>query len=234
LLFYILLSAQAVVAINIDNLEAEAVVTLLKDNMQDLTIAKECVHRIWDILIHADNADRLGTCGACEAVVSAFTMHMSDKDVAYRGCGAIEDLSYNNSDNTARLGACGSCEAVVSAVTMHMNDKDVAYRGCGAIGNLSYNNSDNTARLGACGSCEAVVSAVTMHMSDKDVARRGCWAIENLSCNPSNKAKLESLNVVEVLESVMRAHTSGDTNTNDIARRTLNKFKSYDKQCSIV
>jgi hypothetical protein len=143
--------------------------------------------------------------------------------VAWKCVKRISNLSWNNTANKVRLGACGACEAVVAAVTMHMSDKDVARQGCRAIVNLSYNNADNAARLGACGACEAVVSAVTMHMSDKDVADQGCGVILNLSCNPSNKAKLVSLNVVKILKSVMRTHTSGYTN--DIARRTLDKFK---------
>jgi hypothetical protein len=158
---------------------------------------------------------------------------MSDKGVAEQGCKAIVYLSYYYSNNATRLGTCGACEAVVSAVTMHMSDKGVADRGCEAIGNLSAYNSDNTARLGACGACEAVVSAVTMHMSDNGVAYRGCGAIEMLSCNPSNKAKFVSLNVVEVLESVMRTHFRYE-DTIYTARRAHDKIQRNDKQCSIV
>jgi len=79
------------------------------------------------------NIAKFGSCGGCEAIVSALKTHVENAAVVQEVCWSIKILTHNNKNNTVRLVTCGAREAIVSVLNTHGSYIDVKKQGQDAL-----------------------------------------------------------------------------------------------------
>ena len=97
---------------------------------------------------------KVGVAGGIEAVVKAISTHVTNAGVREKGCGALKDMSANNSistdkskqkqtnkckmkrtvENRVKAGVAGEVEAVVKVINTHMNNICMCKQGCRVLG----------------------------------------------------------------------------------------------------
>ena len=109
----------------------------------------------------AENRVKAGVTGGIEAVVKAISTHIDSANVCFAGCGALNNMSFNNGKNTdktkiidnkmkwtvenqEKAATVGRIETVVKAVNTHIDNAGVCEQGCGALRNMTKDNSKNT------------------------------------------------------------------------------------------
>ena len=91
----------------------------------------------------AENQKLIAAAGGIEAAVAAMKQHASNGWVQMNGCGALQNIAYNNAETQSLIAAAGGIEAVVAAMKQHASNARVRKYGCGTLWAIASNNSDH-------------------------------------------------------------------------------------------
>jgi hypothetical protein len=140
--------------------------------------------------------ESLGSCGACEAILSLLADHLNNADICENALWALSRMSRREQDqhftacvpNIARFGDAGACPVIVRAMQVHIRHSGVVAACLRSIANMSSMTQSNKTSLREAGSCEAVVSALKIHVENPMIAEQSCWVMTFLACDhPENK-----------------------------------------------
>jgi hypothetical protein len=143
--------------------------------------------------------ERLGACGAGDALVRILQKYSDSPEVASSGCKGFVTLAQDCSSNRIKLGTIGACKTIHTVLETHLSSQPAAAWGCRAVESMSRAvDGALETRFGA-SICTSVIRAMQMHQGDVEVASSGSGALSALTFYPSFLLPMLQHHAIEVL-----------------------------------
>jgi hypothetical protein len=199
--------------INITNIAAagglEVILDTIKNNFGDSRLVSVGMKAIaYTAYGNSSNIQTYGTLGACEVIVKACNVYLSDAVVLENACGAMACL-VSNSVNTSKLYNANACGAVVHIVKSNQANVKTMERAIETIQNMCSTHDDSRNQFGTNGAIEVLVTSMISHSQHAGIAEYSCGSIAHLAYNnDSNRIKLAAVGACEAIIALMKTHGS--------------------------
>jgi len=92
---------------------------------------------LWSLSVDSQNKVLIGQCFGIDAIVNAMTIHVNNKGVQEKACGALSNLAANNEQNKIAIVEAEGIDAVKHAMERHPSVEGVQEKGCLAMRKLT-------------------------------------------------------------------------------------------------
>jgi hypothetical protein len=192
-------------------------------------LVKLVLETIYKIARNDATSREFSKCGACEYLIHVLNIHLSNPEIAQRGCRAIQGLSVNK--HIANKLTIDACRIVVAILKMHIDNTLVADQVFCTIKMMTAESVESRTIFGRSDACEAVISSIKIHMSNIDLLHTALEAIDTLAFkNPENVSRLQACGAYKVIIDAMRL-TVRDFNMVELILGILSHFTVADN-CS--
>jgi hypothetical protein len=147
----------------------------------------------------SSNAERLGSCGACDALIRLFLKYSDSAEVTSAICKSFVTLADHCPENRVRLGGLGACKLILMVLDTHHSHQPAAVWSCRAVEVMSRPLLGTLETKFGANVCPAVIQAMQFHQGDVEVASAGCAALSSLTCYPAFLLPLLQHHVIESL-----------------------------------
>jgi hypothetical protein len=152
----------------------EAIVSAINRYKNDKDVVRQGFQAIFALIgsektLQKENALKLTTAGANEAVIAAMTLQTSGEPCSIAGAKAIGYLAGGVETNRDTLGRLGACELLVTILKAHSSNSDLVVEAASAIEKLTKKHDDNKKRFGDAGCCEILIASLDIHTADATV-----------------------------------------------------------------
>lgn len=187
----------------------EVIVDTIKNNFGDAMLVKVAMKAVaYTSYGNSSNIQTYGTLGACEVIVKACNVYLSDPGVLEHACGAMACL-VSNSANTTKLYNANACGAVVHIVRSNQAHVRTMEKAIETIQNMCSTHDDSRNQLGTNGAIEVLVTSMISHSQHAGIAEYSCGSIAHLAYNnDSNRIKLAAVGACEAIIALMKTHSS--------------------------
>eukprot|EP01041_Mallomonas_annulata_P002193 gene2193-4266_t len=184
----------------------ELLVEILGKSKEIPDVATAIFHAIRNLSFDENMRDKLGLVTACETVINAIDVLISNGVAVEAGCLALFNLSFTES-NRVKMIKAGGCECVTAALRTHLLVADNATAACKVICVLACKSDEASIQIGRMETCGTVVSTLIAHSDMLVTVEWGLKAIISLATdNNNNRDKLTSNNVCEAIIAIIKTH----------------------------
>ena len=202
----------------------EWVIKMLSVSSADVGLQVQGCLTVWSLASHNPTVkSRLGM-RACEQVCQALSRYADNRDVQYRGIGALCALAQGHVRNAHFVGACQGGVLICNALAAYPADRGIQEVGFGAIFAVGFSETGNTVnnvQLAEAGACQLVCRWAEYHPDDPALQVKALGAMLALVLhNPINHTALSEAGACELVC--------------DIMRKRANMREVYESGCGLI